>query len=162
LGLSPSRASDKPAHKTWTAYVQAQRHRQQELADFLSSQRPDLKAVVTASRDLQLALIDRKSLEIPLPACYTVRANRHNQDISQFANFHWTDQDGTALSRSNPDYVTAVKRVELLLQRSDSNPQWPALREANRSLANQPDYQKIYARFEQRLKAAEKLPRDTR
>jgi hypothetical protein len=52
------------------------------------------------------------------------------------------------LSRSNPDL------------RSDSNPQWSALREANRSLATQPDYQKIYARFEQRLKTAEKLLHD--
>jgi hypothetical protein len=157
VGLSPSRAADNPLDKAWTAYVQAQRQWQQALADFLSSQRPDLKDVIAASRDLQLALIDRRSLEFHYLLATHPERIVTNQGISQFANFHWNDQDGVALSRSNPDYAAAVKRVELLRQRSDANPQWPALREANRTLANQPDYQKIYARFEQRLKTAEKV-----
>jgi hypothetical protein len=160
VGLSASRASDNPAEKAWTAYAQAQRQWQQELAGFLSTQRTDLKEVIAASRDLQLALIDRRSFEFHYLLTTHPERIVTNQGISQFANFPWTDQDTIALSRSNPDYAAAVKRVELLRQRSDNNPQWPTLREANRSLATQPDYQKIYARFEQRLKTAEKLLHD--
>jgi hypothetical protein len=155
-----SLASDNPADKTWTTYAQAQRQWQQELADFLLSQRPDLNEVITASRDLQLALIDRRSLEFHYLLATHPERIVIDRGISQFANFHWTDQDGLALSRNNPDYAIAVNRVELLRQRTDANPQWPALREANRHLANLPDYQKVYARFEQRLKAAEKLLQD--
>jgi hypothetical protein len=162
VGLSASRASDNPADKAWTAYVQAQRQWQQELADFLSTQRTDLKEVIAANRDLQLALIDRRSFEFHYLVATHPERIVTNQGISQFANFPWTDQDTIALSGSNPDYAATVKRVELLRQRSDSNPLWSALREANRSLANQPEYQKIYARFEQRLKTAEKILQDTR
>ena len=162
VGSRTSLASDNLADKTWTTYAQAQRQWQQELADFLSSQRPDLNEVITASRDLQLALIDRRSLEFHYLLATHPERIVIDQGISRFANFHWTDQDGLALSRNNPDYAVAVKRVELLRQRSDSNPLWSALREANRSLANQPEYQKIYARFEQRLKTAEKILQDTR
>jgi hypothetical protein len=162
VGLSASRASDNPADKAWTAYAQAQRQWQQELADFLSTQRRDLKEVIAASRDLQLALIDRRSFEFHYLLATHPERIVTNQGISQFANFPWTDQDTIALSRSNPDYAATVKRVELLRQRSDSNPLWSALREANRSLANQPEYQKIYARFEQGLKTAEKILQDTR
>ena len=162
VGLGASRASDNPADKAWTAYAQAQRQWQQELADFLSTQRRDLKEVIAASRDLQLALIDRRSFEFHYLLATHPERIVTNQGISQFANFPWTDQDTIALSRSNPDYAATVKRVELLRQRSDSNPLWSALREANRSLANQPEYQKIYARFEQRLKTAEKILQDTR
>ena len=162
VGLGASRASDNPADKAWTAYAQAQRQWQQELADFLSTQRRDLKEVIAASRDLQLALIDRRSFEFHYLLATHPERIVTNQGISQFANFPWTDQDTIALSRSNPDYAATVKRVELLRQRSDSNPLWSALREANRSLANQPEYQKIYACFEQRLKTAEKILQDTR
>jgi len=158
--LNASSASDNPADKAWTAYAQVQRQWQQELADFLSTQRPDLKKVIAASRDLQLVLIDRRSFEFHYLLATHPERIITNQGISRFANFPWSDQDTISLSRSNPDYAAAVKRVEPIRQRSDNNPQWPTLREANRSLANQPEYQKIYARFEQHLKTAEKLLHD--
>jgi hypothetical protein len=143
-------------------YVQAQRQCQEELADFLSSQRPDLEEVIVVSRDLQLTLIDRRSLEIRYLLAIHPEWVARSQGIPQFANFHWTDKDGIALSRSNPDYAAAVRRVEVLRQRNDGNPQWPALRAANQSLAKQPDYQKIYERFEQQIKLAEKFLQEGR
>jgi hypothetical protein len=112
VGLSASRASDNPADKAWTAYVQAQRQWQQELADFLSTQRTDLKKVIAANRDLQLALIDRRSFEFHYLVATHPERIVTNQGISQFANFPWTDQDTIALSGSNPDYAATVKRVE--------------------------------------------------
>jgi hypothetical protein len=93
VGLSASRASDNPAEKAWTAYAQAQRQWQQELAGFLSTQRTDLKEVIAASRDLQLALIDRRSFEFHYLLTTHPERIVTNQGISQFANFPWTDQD---------------------------------------------------------------------
>jgi hypothetical protein len=115
VGLNVSRASDK----AWTAYAQSQRQWQSELGGFLSSQRPDLKEVIAASRDSQLAPIDRRSFEFHSLLVTHPERIITNLGISQFANFHWTGQDGIALSRSNPDYAAAVKRVELLLSRPE-------------------------------------------
>ena len=155
-GFGGSGGSDT-AGKVWAAYAQAQRQWQQELADFLSNHRPDLKKLILVSRDLQLALIERRSLEFHyLLATHPERIVR-DQDISRFSNFHWTDEDSNTLKRSNPEYAAAAKRIEVLRQHNDGNPQWPALRAANQSLAKETDYQKIYGRFDQRVKAAEKL-----
>jgi hypothetical protein len=107
-GFVAPRALEDSAGKAWTAYVQAQRQLQVEVADFLSSQRPDLKEVIVVSRDLQLGLIDRRSLEFRYLLAKHPEHIIRNQGISQFANFHWTDQDAITLRKSNPDYVAAV------------------------------------------------------
>jgi hypothetical protein len=153
---APSGADDA-AGKAWAAYSQAQGQYQQEMADFLSSRHAELKEVIVLSLDMQLALIERRSLEFRyLLATHPERIVR-NQGISQFANFAWTDKDAHALRNSNPAYSAAPKRVETLRQRSQEHPQWPALRAANQSLAKDPEYQAIYQRFDQRVKEAEKL-----
>jgi hypothetical protein len=158
-GFVAPRALEDSAGKAWTAYVQAQRQLQVEVADFLSSQRPDLKEVIVVSRDLQLGLIDRRSLEFR----YLLETPRaHHQKPGHFAVRKFPlDRPGRHhAAKVEPRLRRGSKRVEVLRQRNDSNPQLPALREANQSLAKQPDYQKIYARFDQRVNAAEKLLRE--
>lgn len=145
------------AQKAWAAYTEAQRQCQQELGDFLSSRRPDLKEIILASRDLQLALIERRSLEFnSLLVNHPERVVR-DQGISRFSNFDWTDEDAKVLRRSNPDYEAAVRRVEVLRQRSEGHPLGAALRAAHQALAKDAGYQKIYERFEQKSEAAGKL-----
>ena len=145
------------AQKAWAAYTEAQRQCQQELGDFLSSRRPDLKEIILASRDLQLALIERRSLEFnSLLVNHPERVVR-DQGISRFSNFDWTDEDAKVLRRSNPDYEAAVRRVEVLRQRSEAHPLGAALRAAHQALAKDAGYQKIYERFEQKSEAAGKL-----
>jgi hypothetical protein len=156
-GFSGSGSSTEVARKAWTAYTQAQRQFQQELADFFVSRRPDLKDLVLVSRDLQLSLIERRSLEFRyLIATHPERIVR-DQGISKFSNYDWTDEDAKVLGRSNPDYEAARRRVGALRERSDGHPQWPALRAANQVLAKDADYQKIFGRFEQRVEAVDKL-----
>jgi hypothetical protein len=156
-GFCQSGNSDDVALEARTAYTKAQRQWQQDLADFLSNRRPDLKKLIFVSRDLQLAMIERRSLEFSyLLKTHPERIVR-DSGISQFSNFDWTDQDGDALRRSNPDYALLEKRVQVLRQRNDGDPQWPALRAAYQSLAKEAEYQQVYGRFQQRVKEAEKL-----
>jgi hypothetical protein len=156
-GFVGSGGSNGAAEKAWAAYAQAQHQWQEELADFLSSRRPDLKDLIVISRDLQSALIERRSLEFRyLLATHPERILR-NQGIAQFSNFQLTDEDLDALSRSSPDYAAALKRIKALRQRSDGHPQWPALRAANQSLVNENGYQTIYRQFERRVQTAGKL-----
>jgi hypothetical protein len=156
-GFSGSGNSTEVSRKAWTAYTQAQRQFQQELADFFVSRRPDLKDLVLVSRDLQLSLIERRSLEFRyLIATHPERIVR-DQGISRFSNYDWTDEDAKVLGRSNPDYEAARRHVGALRERSDGHPEWPVFRAANQVLAKDADYQKIFERFEQRVKAAGKL-----
>jgi hypothetical protein len=150
------------AEKAWTAYTQAQRQWQQELADLLSSRRPDLKEIILVNRDFQFALIERRSLEFRYLLAMHPERNVGDQGISRFANYDWTDKDASALRRSNPAYEAATKHVEALRQRGDEHPQRPALREAYQALAKEADYQEMYGRFELRVKAAEKLLTESR
>jgi hypothetical protein len=155
--LGRSSASSEKAQKAWTAYIQAQRQYQQELADFLVSRRPDLKELILVNRDLQLALIERRSLEFRhLLATHPERIVT-NQGISKFSNYDWTDEDGKDLRSTTPDYEAAINHVKALQRRSDGDSHWDALRAANRALAKKVDYQKIYDRFGHRTEAAEKL-----
>lgn len=149
--------SGDAAEKAWTEYVQAQRQFQQELADFLASRRPDLRDLILVSRDLQLSLIERRSLEFRyLLATHPERIVR-NQGISKLASFAWTDEDAKGLRHSNPDYEAVATRVEVLQERTDGHRQWPALRAAHQAPARDAEYQKIYGRFRQRVEAAGKL-----
>jgi hypothetical protein len=155
--LGGSGISGDGAEKAWTECAQAQRQFQQELADFLASRRPVLRDLILVSRDLQLGLIERRSLEFRyLLAMHPERIVR-NQGISKLANFAWSDEDAKVLRRSNPDYEAVAKSVELLQERTDGHRQWPALRVAHQALARNADYQKIYGRFQQRVEAAGKL-----
>jgi hypothetical protein len=150
------------AEKAWTAYTQAQRQWHQELVDLLFNRRPDLKEIILVNRDLQFALIERRSLEFRYLLAMHAERIVGDQGISRFANYDWTDKDASALRRSNPAYETATKHVEALQQRSDEHPQRPALREAYQALAEEADYQEMYGRFELRVKAAEKLLKENR
>lgn len=156
-GLGGSGRSADAAQKAWTAYTRAQRQFQQEMADFLATRRPDLKDVILVSRDLQLSLIERRSLEFRYLLAMHAERIVKDQGISKFANYDWTDEDAKVLRRSNPDYDAASRRVGALRERNDGHPQLPALRTANQVLAKDADYQKILRRFEQRVDVAGKL-----
>lgn len=149
------RFSPGNAQKAWAAYVQAQRQFQEELADLLVTRRPDLKELILVSRDSQVALIDRRSLEFGYLLANHPERIISDQGISRFTNYDWTDDDANTLKRANPEYEAAIKRIQTLQKRSDEDPQWPALRAANRALAKDPDYQKLYERLNQRLEAVE-------
>src|SRR5437667_12749390 len=85
----------------WTAYTQAQRQWQQELADFFANRRPDLKDLIQQNRDLQLALIDRRSVEFHYLVSTHPERIVKDQGISRFANFSWTEEDLAALQRTS-------------------------------------------------------------
>ena len=159
-GFCQSASSDAAAGKAWTAYTGAQREWQRDLADFQSSRRLGLKDLILLSRDLQLALIELRTLEFHyLLKTHPERIVR-NEGISRFSNFDWENPDRDALRRSNADYALVEKRVQTLRQRSDGNPQWPALRAAHRSLEKTAAWQQIYGRFRQQVKEAEKILAD--
>lgn len=164
-GLSecvPARSSDTdPLEKVWTAYTEAQRQLQSELADFLITRRPDLRESALLNRDLQLALIDRRSLEFRYLLSHHPEAIVKNQGISKFVNFSWTEENQNALLRMNPEYQAVRKRVEELRKRNDAASQSSALREAQQALANDAELKEIYNRFDQREQAAQKLLKTT-
>lgn len=141
----------------WKAYARTQRQFQQELADFFGSRRPDLKDLIQTNRDLQLALIDRRSLEFRYLLSTHPERIVKDQGISRFANFGWTEEDSIALQRANQEYEAVVKRVEELRKRSQSDSQWLALRAAQKALANDAELKKIYQRFEGHEQAVQKL-----
>jgi hypothetical protein len=149
--------STPEATKAWTLYSDAQRAWQQSLAEFLSRRRPDLKAIIALSRDLQLAMIDRRSIEFR----YLLDAHPNriikNKGISTFANFDWDSQDETALRRLKTEFVRAGQLVQDLQQRNNNHPQWPLLREAHQSLAKETEYGDLYQRFQQEVKNAEEV-----
>jgi hypothetical protein len=161
-GFGGCASSTDVAGKARAAYTQAQRQFQQELADFLATRRPDLKDLILVSRDFQLAVIERRSLEF----CYLLATHPErivrDHGISGLANYDSTDEDAQALRRSNPDYVATIRRLEVLQEHNEGNPQWSALRAANQALGKDADYQKIYARFERRIEAAGKLLKGSR
>jgi hypothetical protein len=143
--------------KAWTAHAQAQCQLQQELAKFFISRRPDLKERFELNRDLQLALIDRRSMEFRyLLATHPEKIVR-DQGISRLANYEWTDEDQNALRRSSPEYEAARKRVEELRKRSEETSQGHTLRDAQQALAKDPELLSIYQRFEEREQAAQKM-----
>jgi hypothetical protein len=147
--------TDDSSEKVWEAHTEAQRQLQRQLADFLITRRPDLKESVLLNRDLQLALIDRRSLEFRYLLAQHPEQIVKSQGISKFVNFTWTEANTDALLRTSPQYEPLRKRVEQL--RNDAAPQGSALREAQQALANDAELQQIYNRFEQQEQAAQKL-----
>lgn len=143
--------------KARNVYTGAQRHWQQELAQFLTRHQPDLQDLIALNRDLQLAMIERRSLEFQ----YLLKVHPErivtDQGIARFANFDWSDQDAEELRRVNPAFAQIEERIKDLRQRNDSHPNWPALREAYQSLAKDPEYQVIYKRFQEQVAQAEKI-----
>jgi hypothetical protein len=156
-GFGGSGSSGDTVQRVWTAYTEAQRQFQRELADFLISRRPDLKDLIVLSRDLQLALIERRSLEFrSLLATHPERIVR-SQGISKLANFDWTDEDAALLRRSKAEYDKATERVRALRDQSDGHAQWPTLRDAIKTFATEAEYQMVFQRFDERVEAAGKL-----
>jgi len=147
---------DSP-EKAWTAYTQAQRQFQQELADFFTSRCPELKDLIHENRDLQLALIDRRSLEFRYLLSTHPERIVKNEGISRFTNYGWNEEDQNTLRRSSQEYEAALKRVAELRKRSDEDLRWPIFRAAQKALEHDPEFQRIYERQDERTKAAEKL-----
>jgi len=160
LGVSvlgrPTHTSDS-LEKVWTAYTQAQRQFHQELADFFTNQRPDLKDIIQLNRDLQLALIDRRSLEFRyLLSAHPERIVK-DHGISRFANFNWTEADQNVLRHSSAEYEAALKLVEELRKRIGEASEGPFPPAAQQALAEDAEFQKIYERFEAREQAVQRL-----
>ena len=160
LGLSKSTWANPPlSHrlKAWNIYTDAQRHWQEELAEFLTRHQLDLKDLIALQRDLQLALIEKRSLAFQ----YLLKVHPErivtDQGMSQFANFVWDEHDAEALKEVNPEFAHVEERIKDLRQRSDGHPQWPALREAHQFLAKDPEYQVIYNRLQEKVTQAEKI-----
>jgi len=156
-GFDGSGVSSVKAKKAWAAYTQAERQYQEESADFLAARQTDLKELIFLNRNLQLALIERRSLEFQYLLVEHPERIVTNRRISRFANYDWTDEDAQALRRTNPAYVAAIDHLKDLKERSDRDSRWPALRAASQALAKEPDYQDIDHRFKQRTETAGRL-----
>ena len=143
--------------KAWNVYTEAQRYWQQELAEFLTRHQPDLKDLIALNRDLQLAMIEKRSLEFQ----YLLKAHPErivtDHDMSRFANFDWDDHDAEALREVNPEFAHVEERIKDLREHNDGHPQWPALRAAHQSLAKDPGYQVVHRRFQEQITQAEKI-----
>lgn len=148
-----------PEHrlKAWHVYTDAQRHWQQELAEFLTRHQPELKDLIALNRDVQLAMIEKRSLEFQYLLKVDPERIVTDQGMSRFTNFDWDNQDAQELRQVNPAFAQVEERIKDLRQRSDSHPQWPVLREAHQSLAKDPEYEVIYDRFQEKVTQAEQI-----
>ena len=152
-----SRNAAPSLEKSWTTYAHAQRTLQQELADFFINRRPDLKENFEVNRDLQLALIERRSLEFRYLLSAHPEQIVSDQGVSRFANYRWTEENQNALRHTSPEYEAARKRVEELSKRNEEASRKQSLHEAQQGLAKDAELQKIYQRFEEREQAVQKM-----
>src|SRR3989338_2430947 len=78
-------------------YADAQKKYQSDLYALFLSKWPDLKPIIEINRDLQVALVDSRTMKFYYMLEHSPDKIVRNKGVSTFANFDWTDVDNQAL-----------------------------------------------------------------
>ncbi len=155
-GLAVAADVDR-ASRAWQVYATAQRAWQVDLAALLTRDRPDLADIAQLNRDLQLSLIERRSLTFE----HLLRSGPGriviDRGASAFANFDWGEGDDARLRGADPKLRSVAERIARLRKASDGQPQWEAFRQHSRSMAGGPEYQGLFAKLQSALRKVERI-----
>ena len=140
-------------------YADAQKKYQNDLYELSVSKWPDLKPIIEINRDLQVALVDSRSMKFYYLLEHNPSKIVRNQGVSTFANFDWTDADNKILRDTNPAFATLDDRIKELRASNDGHPIWPEFRDRFKSLSNDKEYLNITNSLNQTITEVEQLLR---
>jgi len=111
-----------------TKASKAQRQFQNDLYVLVVSEHPEVKEVLSISRDLQIAYTQRSDMRYHF-LCNNHPDRIHPETYDDILNFEWTKDDEKALSSNSDEYSNLIKKVEALNTKNQCHPDWPKARQ---------------------------------
>jgi len=121
---------------------------QTALRDLIADQAPILTDLADLNWRLQIALAEARHRQLDYLLKTAPQRVATDASLAAFTNFDWSAADDRELSRREPAFAVLRDEIESLSRRSDSDPQWPALRRFLRDdLAHRDAFKAITATF---------------
>jgi hypothetical protein len=107
---SPTTAPALPSigDPVWDMCARAQVQWQKDLSLLIADKRPDLKSTAEAFRDQQLAMLNRRAMQLRFLLDHHPERLVRNRGWVAYVNYNWTDDDERAMLRDEL-YVEVIK-----------------------------------------------------
>lgn len=144
----------KPAsclESVFAEYTASQRAWQESLRNIIVSERPEFADLLSISRHLQLAMIEKAEARFRYVTASPERLEAQH-GLSKFVDLGvvWSEADETALLDEAPDYRDLVQRTDSLRALNRVHPDWPALQAyATEELNNSPEFAGALQQFQE-------------
>lgn len=101
---------------------------QDGLHDLIVDGKPNLAALATLNRDLQIALAESRAAQLDHLANTDPGRVETGDTVQAFRNFDWRDADEAALRNRSESYRDLAARIATLRRRNDGHPDWLRMR----------------------------------
>ena len=136
------------ATKARTEYAAAQVQWQNDVAELVTRTSPEFTDIASIQRALQLASIEERTRQFRFLLEHDPQRLTVTNGSPQFMNFEWTDENAKALIEADPSYATLQKKISILREKNDQQPDWPKFRTWYREvLSKSKDYETILRQF---------------
>jgi hypothetical protein len=138
----------EPMHDAaWETYVTAQKKFQNAIHHHLKLMFPELRELLEESQELQLALVDEKSMRFYHLLSETPERIVRDEGFSAFVNFAWDEEDDTRLLAEDKEYAALRRRIEKLRGEVLGDPQFALVEEKLSQFKETATYDEVRARF---------------
>jgi len=131
----------------WDRYISSQKQVQVKTHHYMKLEAPKLTELFDKSLDLQLSLIDQKSVRFNFLLAHHPEEIERRQGFESFVNFPWTDEDEQVLEQANGEYRSLKEKIAKLTQTVESDPDFPQLKSQLLSLESNVKYREVISRF---------------
>jgi hypothetical protein len=155
-----SKQADKvnQASKAMQHYSQAQGQWHSNLAQLVTSKKPEFTPNAMSQRNLQLSMLSLRNARFR----YLLRSDperlEFNKGVNDLSNFDWTDKDSRTLSVLNPDYEKLEISTQKQRAANDKLPNWDEFRAFFKTdLSKAPEYKKLLDELTAAQEKADKI-----
>ncbi len=128
----------------WETGANAQKTWQVGLAKLLVTKAPQFKELIELQRDLQLTMINMRSMKYYYVLETDPGRITREKGWSAWANFKWSGEDETKLEARDPGYAKLGIRKKTLREKNQGHPSWPGLRKVFGKIKADEEYQTLY------------------